>query len=138
MTPREGYLRRWDVPAGYRDWPQRSGGCRPETTVGRERTTVPGVKRAPCPVGSCSCATRQPRWGPADRRRWADREEGATPQRAQDDPGSEGRRPKRRQETGNRVTGTFAGWIPHNWSDTGVLPGPKRELTGGGGAGEEQ
>ena len=30
MTSREGYPRRWDVPAGYRDWPQRSGGCRPE------------------------------------------------------------------------------------------------------------
>jgi hypothetical protein len=36
---------------GGRDWPRKSGGCRSKTTVGRVRTTVPGVKGAPCPVG---------------------------------------------------------------------------------------
>ena len=29
------------------------------------------------------------------------------------------------RKPGNRVTGTSAGWIPHNWSDTGVMPGLK-------------
>jgi hypothetical protein len=47
------------------------------------------------------------------------------PQRAQDDPRSEGRQPKRQQETGNRVTGTSAGWFPHNWSDMGGCPARK-------------
>src|SRR5262245_15175307 len=103
----------------------RAAGAGRRIVAGRERTTVPGIKRAPCPVGSCSCATRQPRWGPADRRREADREEGATPQRAQDDQRREGGTPNRRQETGNRVAGTSAGWIPHNWSDTGGCPARK-------------
>jgi hypothetical protein len=30
MTLREGHPRRWEVRAGYRDWPLESGGCRPE------------------------------------------------------------------------------------------------------------
>jgi hypothetical protein len=94
--------------------------------VGRERTTVPGVKggtlpgrilfmrNMTTPLGSGGSTAGRPTARKAE-----------LPQRAQDDPGSEGRQPKRRQETGNRVAGTSAGWIPHNWSDTGVLPGPK-------------
>ena len=33
------------------------------------------------------------------------------------------------RKPGTAGAGTSAGWIPHNWSDTGVLPGPKGELT---------
>jgi hypothetical protein len=43
----------------------RAAGAVRRIIAGRERTTVPGVKGASCPVASCSCATRQPRWGPA-------------------------------------------------------------------------
>src|SRR5215210_6114271 len=43
----------------------RAAGAGRRIVAGRERTTVLGVKGAPCPVQACSCATRQPRWGPA-------------------------------------------------------------------------
>jgi hypothetical protein len=43
---------------------RRAAGAGRRVIAGRERTIVPGVKEAPCLVASCSCATRQPRWGP--------------------------------------------------------------------------
>src|SRR6266542_1133285 len=42
----------------------RAAGAGRRVIAGWERTTVPGVKGASCPVVACSCATRQPRWGP--------------------------------------------------------------------------
>jgi len=32
---------------------------------------------------------------------------------------------ERQQETGDRRTGTSAGWSAHNWSDTGGCPARK-------------
>jgi len=48
------------------DWPLESGRCRPEDSRRSGAHHRPRGKGGPCPVGSCSCATRQPRWGPAD------------------------------------------------------------------------
>ena len=117
MTPREGYPRRWDVPAGYRDWPQRSGGCRPETT-GRpgedhrprgQEGALPGRVLLMCntttPLGSGGSTAGRPTVRkvelPSGRR---------MTQEAKADSRNGDRKP------GNCVTGASAGWFPHNSS----------------------
>src|SRR6266536_5641773 len=110
MTLREGRPVGGRFKRGYRDWPLESGGCRPENsrrsgTHHRPRSkegALPGrvllMRNTTTPMGS----------GEPLVIRSADREEGSTPQRAQDDPRSEGRQPKGSRKPGRRA-GTSAG-----------------------------
>src|SRR4029077_17569505 len=105
---------------GRRDWPLGSGGCRPEDSRRpgahhRPRGkggALPGrilfMRNMTTPLGSGGATAGRPTVRKAE-----------PPQRAQEDPRSERRRSKRRQETGNPCIGPSAEWLPHNWSDTG-------------------
>src|SRR6185312_1849326 len=79
----------------------KAAGAGRRIVAGRERTTVPGVKGRPARSNLVHAQHDNPVGVRRDDGRWADREEGATPQRVQEDPRSERRRSK-----GDRKPGT--------------------------------
>ena len=82
-----------------------AAGAGRKIVVGRERTTVPGVKGAPCPVESCfmrNMTTPLGSGGSTAGRPTARKAE--PPQRAQEDPRSERRRSKGDRKPGTRVS----------------------------------
>lgn len=120
VTPADGMCQR-----GRRDWPLKSGRCRPENSRRpgahhRPRGkggALPGrilfMRNMTTPLGSGVMMAGRPTVRkaqvPSGRRRT---------QEANADG---------RKATGNRepVYRPSAEWLPHNWSDTGVMPGPK-------------
>jgi hypothetical protein len=56
--------RRWDVAAGVKGWPLRRGRRRSSRSRWLGGHRRPGVKKAPTPVVSHTCGTREPRQSP--------------------------------------------------------------------------
>jgi len=132
LMSREDEFRRWDVVAECRDRPRRSGRRRLRSPLNREEHrrprdiggTHPGriscVRNAVTPVGVRAVTSGKP-----------------TVRRAQSPGGTlmiEKRNAGSRKTTGNRNTN---GWplqpaVPHNWPDTGLVPGRESVLTRSG------
>ncbi len=110
------------VQVGSRHWPLGSGRRRPGTRCRSGEHRRPRGREGTHPVvlarveGGNPVAVRPRRWCG----RYADRTEGPTPQRANDD---QKRTPARRKATGNRDEGVgLHRRVADNWPDTGGCP----------------
>ena len=126
LMSRHVALRRWNVVAEYKDWPQRSGRRRlgmvpsreehrcPRGTGGTHPDRISCVRNVVTPVGVRCCLAGKP-----------------TARKAQSPGGNlmtEKRNADSRKTTGNRNTNRrpLQPVVPHNWPDTGrKCPDPK-------------
>jgi hypothetical protein len=101
--------------------------------VGRVNTAGLGVEGAPTPVAARACGTWKPRQGPGVPSGAAGKPEVTKAQVPGGNRMPRKRTLVRRKATGNRdecPAPPLA--VPHNRPDTGLLPGPERELTWAG------
>ena len=85
-------------------------------------TAVPGVERTPNPVAARACGT----WNPDGVRAWPGKPTARKAQTLSGDWMTREANAGSRKATGNREIGSPPpAAAPHNWPDTGWMPGPK-------------
>ena len=109
-----------------RDWPQRSGGCRPKDSRRPGAHHRPRGQEGALPgrvLLRCNTTTPLGSGGSTAGRPTVRKVELPSGRRMTQEANADSRNGDRKP--GKCVTGTSAGWIPHNWSDTGGCPARK-------------